>query len=86
MNRNADNFSEQVANLMRSTPDAVVFISNAKPIVQIVRGMRAAGYGGQFATSSFSGLGLVDRSFKDAGRGRSWSGLPKPTKTHLRDR
>jgi ABC-type branched-subunit amino acid transport system substrate-binding protein len=84
MNRNADNFSEQVANLMKSTPDAVVFISNAKPIVQIVRGMRAAGYGGQFATSSFSGLGLVD-DLKDAGRGLIMSQvLPKPTKTHLR--
>jgi branched-chain amino acid transport system substrate-binding protein len=84
LNRNADNFSEQVANLVKSTPDVVVFISNAKPIAQIVRGMRAAGYGGQFATSSFSGLGLVD-DLKDAGRGLIMSQvLPKPTKAHLR--
>jgi len=84
MNRNADNFSEQVANLLQSTPDAVVFISNAKPIAQIVRGMRAKGYGGQFATSSFSGLGIVD-DLKEAGRGLIMSQvLPKPTKSHLR--
>jgi len=84
LNRNADDFSAQVANLLQSTPDAVVFISNAKPIAQIVRGMRAKGYGGQFATSSFSGLALVD-DLKESGRGLIVSQvLPPPTRTHLR--
>ncbi len=84
MNRNAEEFSTQVDNLLKSTPDAVVFISNAKPIAHVVRGMRAKGYGGQFATSSFSGLGIVD-DLKGGGRGLIMSQvLPAPTKTHLR--
>ncbi|HEY2976864.1 MAG TPA: ABC transporter substrate-binding protein, partial [Burkholderiaceae bacterium] len=81
---NAEEFSTQVDNLLKSTPDAVVFISNAKPIAHIVRGMRAKGYGGQFATSSFSGLALVD-DLKEGGRGLIMSQvLPPPTKSHLR--
>ncbi|HEY6511858.1 MAG TPA: ABC transporter substrate-binding protein [Burkholderiaceae bacterium] len=84
MNRNAEEFSAQVDNLLKGTPEAVVFISNAKPIAHVVRGMRAKGYGGQFATSSFSGLGIVD-DLKGGGRGLIMSQvLPAPTKTHLR--
>ncbi len=84
LNRNADEFSVPITRLMESRPDAVVFISNAKPIAQIVKGMRAQGYAGQFATSSFSGLGLVDE-LKEGGRGLIMSQvLPPPSKTILR--
>jgi ABC-type branched-subunit amino acid transport system substrate-binding protein len=84
LNRNADEFSAAITKLMESRPDAVVFISNARPIAQIVKGMRAQGYAGQFATSSFSGLGLVDE-LKEGGRGLIMSQvLPPPSKTILR--
>ena len=84
LNRNADDFSAQVDKLLQATPDAVVFISNAKPIAQIVKGMRAKGYAGQFATSSFSGVGVVD-DLKAGGRGLIMSQvLPSPSKIHLR--
>ena len=84
LNRNAEEFSAPVTQLLESRPDAVVFISNAKPIAQIVKGMRARGYAGQFATSSFSGLGIVDE-LKEGGRGLIMSQvLPPPTKTNLR--
>lgn len=84
LNRNAEDFSAQSDTLLQSKPDAVVFISNAKPIVQIIRGMRAKGYAGQFATSSFSGLGIVE-DLKERGQGLIMSQvLPAPTKVHLR--
>ncbi|HET7525441.1 MAG TPA: ABC transporter substrate-binding protein, partial [Burkholderiaceae bacterium] len=68
LNRNADDFGKQIDALLQAQPEIVVFISNAKPIAQIVRGMRAKGYVGQFATSSFSGPGIVD-DLKERGHG-----------------
>lgn len=84
LNRNANDFSAQADKLLQSTPEAVVFISNAKPISHIVKAMRAKGFTGQFATSSFSGLGLID-DLNERGHGLIMSQvLPAPTKTHLR--
>jgi branched-chain amino acid transport system substrate-binding protein len=49
-----------------------------------VQGMRAKGYGGQFATSSFSGLKVIEE-LKDNGRGLIMSQvLPSPMKAHLK--
>lgn len=46
--------------------------------------MRAAGYGGQFATSSFSGLKVVDE-LKEQGAGLIMSQvLPPPWRNHLK--
>ncbi len=59
LDRNAEDFSAQVNTLLAANPQLVVFISNAKPITLIVKGMRQRGYGGQFATSSFSGSRVV---------------------------
>ena len=59
LNRNAENFDREIELLLAARPDAVLFISNAKPITHIVRGMRQRGYGGQFASSSFSGIGVI---------------------------
>ena len=84
LNRNAEDFSPQVATLLAANPQLVVFISNAKPIVKIVQGMRAGGYGGQFATSSFSGPRVVD-DLKDNARGLIMiQVLPQPKKDHLK--
>ena len=84
LNRNAEDFSPQVDTLMAANPQLVVFISNAKPIVKIVQGMRARGYGGQFATSSFSGSRVVE-DLKDNARGLIMiQVLPQPRKDHLK--
>jgi len=83
LNRNATDFSAQVEALMKVNPEAVIFISNGPPIVKIVQGMRTKGYGGQFATSSFSGLKVMD-DLKEQGHGLIMSQvLPRPTRTHL---
>jgi branched-chain amino acid transport system substrate-binding protein len=55
LNRNGDDFTPQIETLMAAKADLVVFISNAKPMVKIISGMRERKYFGQFATSSFSG-------------------------------
>jgi branched-chain amino acid transport system substrate-binding protein len=84
LNRNATDFNAQVEELFKATPEAVIFISNGPPIVKIVQGMRAKGWGGHFATSSFSGLKVID-DLKDKGAGLIMSQvLPPPSKTHLR--
>lgn len=84
MNRNASDFTAQIDALIKSRPECVVFISNGPPIVKVVQGMRARGYGGQFATSSFSGLKVID-DLKEGGVGLIMSQvLPSPTKTHLK--
>lgn len=84
MNRNATDFSAQVTTLLEAKPDAVLFISNGTPIVKIVEGMRAKGYGGQFATSSFSGLKVID-DLKALSAGLIMSQvLPPVTRTHLK--
>lgn len=83
MNRNATDFSAQVDTLMRANPEAVVFISNGPPIVKVIQGMRAKGYVGQFATSSFSGLKVEDLSQHAAGLVMSQV-LPPPSRTHLK--
>lgn len=84
LNRNATDFEPQVAALLKAEPEAVVFISNGTPIVKIVKAMRAKGYGGQFATSSFSGLKVMD-DLQDKAPGLIMSQvLPPPTRTHLK--
>jgi branched-chain amino acid transport system substrate-binding protein len=84
LNRNATDFAAQIETLVQAKPEVVLFISNGTPIVKIVQGMRAKGYGGQFATSSFSGLKVID-DLKDTGVGLIMSQvLPPPTRTHLK--
>lgn len=84
LNRNATDFSAQVDALVKANPEAVIFISNGPPIVKIVQGMRKKGYGGQFASSSFSGLKVID-DLKDDGFGLILSQvLPPPTRTYLK--
>jgi branched-chain amino acid transport system substrate-binding protein len=83
LDRNAKDFTPQIDQLMAGKPDLVVFISNAPPIVNIVSGMRARGYHGQFATSSFAGARLVS-DLKQHARGLIViQVLPKPHKNSL---
>jgi branched-chain amino acid transport system substrate-binding protein len=84
IDRNAEDFSAQVQQLLEAQPQLVVFISNAKPIVRIVKGMREKGYGGQFATSSFSGSRVVTDLEKHAPGLIMIQVLPQPHRNHLR--
>lgn len=68
LDRNANDFEPQIDALMMASPDAVLFISNAKPLAAIVNGMRKRGFGGALVTSSFSGMAVVD-DLKDQARG-----------------
>ena len=83
LNRNAQDFGPQIETLHKANPQLVVFISNAKPISMIVKGLRERGYGGQFATSSFAGARVVG-DLKEHARGLIMiQVLPQPHKDHL---
>jgi branched-chain amino acid transport system substrate-binding protein len=84
LDRNAADFNQEIDTLMQAAPEVVVFISNGPPIVKIVKGMRGKGYKGQFATSSFSGLKVIE-DLKGEPKGLIMSQvLPPPGKLHLR--
>ena len=79
LNRNAQDFSAQIETLYQANAQLVVFISNAKPIAAIVKGLRERGYGGQFATSSFAGPRVVDELKEHATGLPAVPGLPRGT-------
>ena len=66
VNRNALDFSPAIDKLLKAKPEVVVTITNNVPLVKIVQGMRAKGYGGRFVTSSFAGIGVIEELKKDA--------------------
>lgn len=84
LDRNASDFAPQIETLLKASPDAALFISNAKPLAAIVSGMRKRCYGGRFVTSSFSGMSIVGE-LKDEARGLIMiQVLPAYWRTHLR--
>lgn len=84
LDRNATDFSTQIAALAASRPEAVLMISNAKPIVSLVKGLRESGYRGYFVSSSFSGMSIVDE-LKEEGKGLIMvQVLPPYWRDHLR--
>lgn len=66
VNRNALDFGPAIDKLLQAKPEVVVTITNSVPLVKIVQGMRAKGYGGQFVTSSFAGVRVIEDLKKDA--------------------
>jgi branched-chain amino acid transport system substrate-binding protein len=84
LDRNAEDFRPQIDILLKAEPEAVLFISNGPPITRIVREMRARGYGGQFATSSFSGMRVIDDLKKDAPGLIMSQVLPSIARKHLK--
>ncbi len=84
LDRNATDFSQPSRALLAARPQLVVFISNARPIVGIVKAMRRAGYGGQFATSSFAGSRVVADLGAQAAGLILIQVLPRPQKNYLR--
>jgi branched-chain amino acid transport system substrate-binding protein len=84
LDRNAQDLAPQADALMKADPQAVLFISNGPPIAKIIKNLRARGYGGRFATSSFSGMRLID-DLKEEAPGLIMSQvLPSITRKHLR--
>lgn len=84
LNRNASDFSAQIEALHKASPEVVVFISNGTPIVKVMQGMRAKGYGGQFASSSFSGLKVIEELGQTATGLIMSQVLPPPGRAHLK--
>ncbi len=83
INRNSEDFSSQAETLVKAQPDAVLMISNSKPIVKLVQEMKKRGYAGRFVTSSFSGTGLIADLKDDAAGITMIQVLPPVTKDIL---
>jgi ABC-type branched-subunit amino acid transport system substrate-binding protein len=84
VSRNSLDFTSAVDHLLKGRPEVVVFITNNVPLVKIVQGMRAKGYGGQFITSSFAGIKVVE-DLKDKAPGLILSEvLPHPQRTQFK--
>lgn len=60
VSRNALDFNAAIDKLLQANPEVVVFITNSVPLVKIIQGMRARNYGGQFITSSFAGIKVIE--------------------------
>jgi branched-chain amino acid transport system substrate-binding protein len=84
LDRNAKDFSPEIATLLAANPQAVLFITNARPVVEIVRGMKRKNYSGEFASSSFAGTSFVNELKDDAVGVKVIQVLPSPDKTSLR--
>jgi ABC-type branched-subunit amino acid transport system substrate-binding protein len=84
LDRNSKEFGKEIGALLVAEPQAVLFITNDRPVVEIVRGMRRKGYTGEFATSSFSGTSFVNDLKDDAVGVKVIQVLPSPQKTSLK--
>jgi branched-chain amino acid transport system substrate-binding protein len=84
LDRNAKDFGPAVEALLAAEPQAVLFITNDRPVVEIVRGMKRKNYNGEFATSSFSGTSFISDLKDDAVGVKVIQVLPSPEKASLR--
>jgi ABC-type branched-subunit amino acid transport system substrate-binding protein len=84
LDRNSKDFSKEISALLAAEPQAVLFITNDKPVVEIVRAMKRKNYGGEFAVASFAGTSFIN-DLKDDGIGvKVIQVLPSPHKTSVR--
>src|SRR5499426_4626031 len=84
LDRNAKDFGPVVEKLLAAKPDAVLFITNGPPLVEIVRGMKKRGYTGEFISSSFSGVKVLDDLKDDAIGLKLVQVLPTPRRSFPR--
>jgi len=84
LDRNSKDFSGHAGALAESDAQAILFITNAKPVVDIVRSLKSKNYGGEFISSSFSGTGFIDELKGYAAGVKVTQVLPSPDKTSLR--
>ncbi len=82
IDRNAKDFGPVVDKLLAAKPDAVLFITNGPPLAAIVRGMKKAGYTGEFISSSFAGTRVIEDLKDDAIGLKVVQVLPSPKKAH----
>ena len=84
LDRNAKDFGPAVDALLKANPQAILFITNARPLVEVVRGMKKRNYTGEFVSSSFAGVGFLEELKDDAVGVKVSQVLPPPSKTNLR--
>jgi len=84
LDRNAKDFSAAIDSLIKAKPQAVLFITNARPLVEVVRGMKKRGYDGEFVSSSFAGTDFLGELKEDAAGLKVVQVLPPPGRTTLR--
>jgi ABC-type branched-subunit amino acid transport system substrate-binding protein len=84
LDRNAKDFTPEITALLAANPQAVLFITNDRPVVEIVRGMKRKNYTGEFATSSFAGISFINELKDDAVGVKVIQVLPSPNKTSMR--
>jgi ABC-type branched-subunit amino acid transport system substrate-binding protein len=84
LDRNSKNFDDAVETLLKANPQVILFITNASPLVQIVRGMKKRGYTGEFVSSSFAGTDFVGELKEDAVGVKVIQVLPPPGRTNVR--
>ena len=79
IDRNSKDFTPAVRELLAARSDAILFATNAAPILRMVEQLGAGGFGGMFFASSFAGQDLVD-GIALAGRSVIMSMVvPRPT-------
>lgn len=79
IDRNSKDFTPAVRELLAARVDAVLFATNAAPILRMVDQLAAGGFGGMYFASSFAGQDLVD-GIALAGRSVVMSMVvPRPT-------
>jgi ABC-type branched-subunit amino acid transport system substrate-binding protein len=84
LDRNSKDFGPAVETLYKAQPQAVLFITNSGPVVQVVRGLKEKGYSAEFVSSSFAGTGFLGELKDDAPGVKVVQVLPSPDKTSLR--
>lgn len=84
LDRNAKDFGAAIDSLIDAKPQAVLFITNARPFVEIVRGMKKRGYDGEFVSSSFAGTDFLSDLKEHAAGVKVIQVLPPPGRETLR--
>jgi branched-chain amino acid transport system substrate-binding protein len=84
VSRNATSVALQVETLLQANSDAVLFITNGKPLGMIVQAMKKAGYRGYFVSSTFAGTSFVADIKEDAAGVIIAQVLPPLTKDFLK--
>jgi ABC-type branched-subunit amino acid transport system substrate-binding protein len=84
LDRNSKDFGPAVDELLKADPQAILFITNSRPVVEIVRGMKRRNYNGEFISSSFSGTDFLGELKGDAIGVKLIQVLPPPERTSLK--
>jgi branched-chain amino acid transport system substrate-binding protein len=84
LDRNSKDFGPAVETLLKAQPQAVLFITNSRPVVEIVRGLKGKNYNAEFVSSSFAGTTFLGELKGDALGVKLIQVLPSPERTSLK--